>query len=135
MENQLKLIGGRIAETRKILNIPLEEMAQITGMSPEEYLAHERGETDHSFTFIYHCAERFGVDISALVLVNTVRYCLDACEVSVRIILDDGTLISPPVDFSDGTVSADTDSGKSTRILSDLASPSTMLTVGSSIWK
>lgn len=71
MENQLKLIGGRIAETRKILNIPLEEMAQITGMSPEEYLAHERGETDHSFTFIYHCAERFGVDISALVLGTT----------------------------------------------------------------
>ena len=68
MENQLKLIGGRIEETRKVLEISVEEMAKVTGVTPEEYLAHERGDVDHSFTFIYHCAERFGVDISALVM-------------------------------------------------------------------
>ncbi|MBR4956710.1 MAG: AMP-binding protein, partial [Lentisphaeria bacterium] len=71
MENQLKLIGGRIEETRKVLEISVEEMAQVTGVTPEEYLAHERGDVDHSFTFIYHCAKRFGVDISALVLGET----------------------------------------------------------------
>ena len=67
MESQLRQIGKRIEETRKVLEISVAEMAQITGISQEEYLAHERGEVDHSFTFIYHCAERFGIDISALV--------------------------------------------------------------------
>ena len=71
MESQLRQIGKRIEETRKVLEIPVAEMAQITGISQEEYLAHERGEVDHSFTFIYHCAERFGIDISALVLGTT----------------------------------------------------------------
>jgi len=68
MENQLKLIGERIRETRTVLEISTAEMAKVTGVSEEEYLAHERGDIDHSFTFIYHCAERFGVDISALVM-------------------------------------------------------------------
>ena len=67
MENQLQLIGKRIQETRQVLEISVEEMAQVTGVTREEYLAHERGELDHSFTFIYHCAERFGIDISNLV--------------------------------------------------------------------
>ena len=71
MESQLRQIGKRIEETRKVLEIPVAEMAQITGISQEEYLAHERGEVDHSFTFIYHCAERFGIDISALVTGST----------------------------------------------------------------
>ena len=71
MENQLKQIGKRIEETRQVLDISVEEMAQVTGVTVEEYLAHERGDVDHSFTFIYHCAERFGVDISALVIGET----------------------------------------------------------------
>ena len=53
MESQLRQIGKRIEETRKVLEISVAEMAQITGISQEEYLAHERGEVDHSFTFIY----------------------------------------------------------------------------------
>ena len=67
MENQLQLIGKRIRETRQVLELSVEEMARVTGVTQEEYLAHENGEIDHSFTFIYHCAERFGIDISNLV--------------------------------------------------------------------
>jgi len=65
--NQLKQMGRRIRENRLILEISVEEMAQVTGVSPAEYLAHEEGTVDSSFSFLYHCAERFGVDIRALV--------------------------------------------------------------------
>ena len=67
MDNQLKQIGRRIQETRQVLNISVAEMAKVTGVSEEEYLQHEDGSKDSSFTFLYHCAERFGIDISDLV--------------------------------------------------------------------
>ena len=68
MENQAVLIGKRIREIRTVLEITPEEMARVTGVSKEEYLKHESGELDSSFSFLYHCAERFKVDISTLVL-------------------------------------------------------------------
>ena len=67
VELQLKQMGGRIREIRNILNIAIIEMASITGISEEEYIAHENGDVDSSFTFLQRCAQRFGVDISALV--------------------------------------------------------------------
>ena len=67
LEQQLKQIGGRIREIRNILNIPAIEMAAITGISEAEYLAHESGDVDSSFTFLQRCASRFGVDISVLI--------------------------------------------------------------------
>ena len=39
------------------------EMAQQTGLSAEEYLAAEDGKSDFTFTFLYNCAQAFGVDI------------------------------------------------------------------------
>ena len=68
MENQSVLIGKRMREIRTVLEIPVSEMAKVTGVTEEEYLRHESGEVDNSFSFLYHCAERFGVDISTLVL-------------------------------------------------------------------
>lgn len=64
---QLKLMGKRIRENRQVLEIPVEEMARVTGVTVEEYLDHENGKIDSSFTFLYHCAERFGIDLSQLV--------------------------------------------------------------------
>ena len=55
MESQLKQMGNRIREIRTILEISVEEMAQVTGLSEAEYLKHEEGLVDSSFTFIYHC--------------------------------------------------------------------------------
>ena len=68
LDNQLKQIGSRIREIRTILDISIIEMASITGLTEQAYLAHENGETDSSFTFLYQCAQRFGIDISALVM-------------------------------------------------------------------
>ena len=67
MENQLKQMGNRIREIRTILEIPVSEMAAVTGLSEDEYLKHEEGTVDSSFSFIYHCAKRFDIDISSLV--------------------------------------------------------------------
>ncbi len=71
MENQLKQMGKRLRELRTILEIPVSEMAAITRISEAEYLEHEAGTVDSSFTFIYRCAMRLGVDMSALVTGET----------------------------------------------------------------
>ena len=77
MENQLVQMGKRLREIRQVLDISTAEMARITGVSEKEYLSHEAGEIDSSFTFILRCAERFGVDISDLVAgkTPTLSYC------------------------------------------------------------
>jgi transcriptional regulator with XRE-family HTH domain len=67
MDNQLVTMGKRIREIRTILDISIAEMTRITNISEEEYIAHEEGKVDSSFTFILRCANRFGVDISTLV--------------------------------------------------------------------
>ena len=67
MENHLTQMGKRLRELRTVLEVSVAEMARVTELSEEEYLAHEAGTVDSSFTFIYRCAERLGVDISQLV--------------------------------------------------------------------
>lgn len=63
---QLQEIAERITALREIMEIPVEDMARAAGVSQEEYLACETGKTDFSFTFLYNCARRFGVDIVEL---------------------------------------------------------------------
>ena len=63
---KLQEIAQRIQTMREILEIPVAEMAQQTGLSAEEYLKNESGESDFSFTFLYNCAKAFGMDIVEL---------------------------------------------------------------------
>ena len=67
MDNQFTQTGKRIREIRQVLDIPVAEMAQVTGVSEQEYIRHEEGKVDNPFAFLYLCAERFGVDVSDLV--------------------------------------------------------------------
>ena len=67
MDQQIKSIGERLRELRTILEISPAEMAAATGISEEQYLAHERGEADSHFSFLYDCAKRLGVDLNAIV--------------------------------------------------------------------
>ena len=67
MENQMAQVAQRISGLRLMMEISEEEMAGITGVTLEEYRACEAGQNDFSFTFLYKCAQRFGVDISELV--------------------------------------------------------------------
>lgn len=64
---KIKQIAERIKGLRALLEFSPEEMAKECGVSVEEYLAAEEGKSDFSFTFLYHCANKFGVDIAELV--------------------------------------------------------------------
>lgn len=66
MLTQLKEIATRIKDLREIAGFTEEDMAKKTGVSLEQYRASEQGETDFNFTFIYKCANAFGVDIKDL---------------------------------------------------------------------
>lgn len=60
----LKDVASRVHELRELSGISIHEMSEFTNMSIEEYMALEEGKVDFSFSFIYKCAEKFGVDIS-----------------------------------------------------------------------
>ena len=63
MEANIKEVANRIHALREDMQISAEDMAKATGRSVEEYVAQESGEADLSFTFLYKCAERLGVDV------------------------------------------------------------------------
>ena len=60
-------IAERIYGLRELLEITPEEMAQECNVPLEQYLAHESGRLDFTFTFLYDCARIFGIDIVELV--------------------------------------------------------------------
>jgi len=66
MEQMLKEVAARIRETRLVCEVSEEEMAACTGVSLDVYKALENGEMDFTFTFIYKCAARLGVDTTDL---------------------------------------------------------------------
>ena len=79
MEPNLKEVAGRIQALREDLDITMQEMAEATGRSVAEYAAQESGERDLSFTFLYKCAARLGVDVIELLTGETPHlkgYCL-----------------------------------------------------------
>ncbi len=66
MDLNIQEVTGRIRALREDMGISAQEMAIATGRSLSEYLAQESGEQDLSFTFLYKCAERLGVDVTEL---------------------------------------------------------------------
>ncbi len=65
-DNKLSEVAGRIREMREISDFSIEEMAEKTDTTPEEYLAYENGDVDLPFTFIHKCALAFGLEIANL---------------------------------------------------------------------
>lgn len=68
MEFIVQQVAARIKGLREMMEISTEEMASCVGVDENEYIQCENGESDFSFTFLYKCANRFGVDIAELVL-------------------------------------------------------------------
>ncbi len=60
-------ISARIHAMRDLCGLSVEDMAEATGVSVEEYVKCETGQKDFPFTFIYKCADRFGVDLVELI--------------------------------------------------------------------
>jgi len=67
METAIKEIAQRVKGLREILEISEEAMAERTEVTVEQYRLYESGECDFSFTFLYNCAQTFGVDLVELV--------------------------------------------------------------------
>jgi transcriptional regulator with XRE-family HTH domain len=61
---QLGLIALRIRDLRDIAGLTARQVAEKTGISPEEYEAYETGTRDFSFSHLFNIAEALGVDIS-----------------------------------------------------------------------
>ena len=62
--NVLSDVALRVKEMRELSGISVHEMSVATGMNVDDYIALENGKTDFTFSFIYKCAEKFGVDIA-----------------------------------------------------------------------
>ena len=63
MDYSLKDVAGRIKGLREAKGYTPEELAKLTGVSVEDYMLLERGESDFSFTFIYKCAKACDVEV------------------------------------------------------------------------
>ncbi len=63
MDYNLKEVAQRIRELREAKGYTQEELAKLTGVSLEDYIVLEKGETDFSFTFIYKCAKACNVEV------------------------------------------------------------------------
>ncbi|MCI9128715.1 MAG: helix-turn-helix domain-containing protein [Eggerthellaceae bacterium] len=66
MEPNIKEVANRIRALREDMDISAQDMADATGRSLAEYEKQESGEEDLSFTFLYKCADRLGVDVIEL---------------------------------------------------------------------
>ena len=67
LDFKIQEMALRIRELREITRYTPAEMAEKTGVSIEEYLRCENGESDLNFAFIYRCALTFGVDVTDII--------------------------------------------------------------------
>ncbi len=63
----VKEISERIRAMRDLCGYTPEEMAKVTDTTVEEYNECEAGLRDFSFTFLYKCADKFGIDMVELI--------------------------------------------------------------------
>lgn len=63
MEPNIAEVAKRIRALREDMELTTQEMADATGLSVAEYETFESGTQDLSFTFLYRCAQKFGVDM------------------------------------------------------------------------
>ncbi len=67
LDLKIKEMAGRIRELRQIENLSIEQMAEKTGVSPEEYLECENGNKDLNFAFIYRCSLALNVNVTDII--------------------------------------------------------------------
>ncbi len=59
-------VAERIRNTRELMEISAETMAEVNGISVEEYAKYESGSEDFGFTFLHKTAGVLGIDLSEL---------------------------------------------------------------------
>jgi transcriptional regulator with XRE-family HTH domain len=79
MSDQVKQIADRIRDLREIANLSEETLAAELGVTAETYREYEKGSTDIPVGFLYEVANRFGVELTAVLTGEGPRlhtYCL-----------------------------------------------------------
>jgi len=71
MEKKIMIIAQRLAALREIMDVSTADMAKAVGVSEDEYIEHEQGKHDFSFSFLYSAASKLGVDIVDLMTGET----------------------------------------------------------------
>ena len=66
MEPVIAEVAERISAMRDLCDFTVEEMAETLDITPAEYKEYEAGKRDFSFTFLYKCADKFGIDMIEL---------------------------------------------------------------------
>ena len=66
MDFKIREVAARIRELREVSGFTVEEMAQRTGITTEEYIQCEAGNRNLSIAFLYRCTLSFGVDMGDL---------------------------------------------------------------------
>ncbi len=66
MSEQIRQIAARIKELREIAGISTESLAKELGVKLETYLEYESGTTDIPVSFLYNVANRFNVELTAI---------------------------------------------------------------------
>ena len=66
MDFKIREVAQRIRERREVSGFTVEEMAQRTNLSVEEYIQCEAGNRNLSIAFLYRCTLSFGVDFGDL---------------------------------------------------------------------
>ena len=66
MDFKIREVAQRIRELREVSGFTVEEMAQRTNLSVEEYRACEAGQRNLNIAFLYRCTLSFGVDMGDL---------------------------------------------------------------------
>ena len=75
MEPNIQEVANRIKWLREDLGLSQQDMAEATERSLEEYALQESGQQDLSFTFLYKCAEKLGVDVVELLTGENPHLC------------------------------------------------------------
>lgn len=71
MNYSIQEVAQRLKGLRETLEISVEEICRKTNTSYEDYVQIENGEKDFSVSFIYKCAEVFGVDLIEILTGNS----------------------------------------------------------------
>ena len=66
MDFKIREVAQRIRELREVSGFTVEQMAQRTNLSVEEYIQCESGNRNLSIAFLYRCTLSFGVDLGDL---------------------------------------------------------------------
>ena len=67
LDFKIKEMAGRIRALREIEGLEPQQMAAKTGVSVEEYILCESGQSDLNFAFIYRCALALNVNVTEII--------------------------------------------------------------------